>query len=206
MNGLSRLSLLALLASSVGRIRARTWLLLAAAGIVVLGLIVAAGIALLSWLWGQAPAAVDAGKRIAAEAAAQIEQAAPGLQDRLDQLAPRLREELSRWIPGLAPAPAQDVSGSDIGPVARYPGLVRSRFAREGQAVEVDFAGAAPLDAVLAHYVKGFTDAGYTQQVIAAAPDGERHRFVRERETFELALTRRPGGRIELQLKQFAES
>jgi hypothetical protein len=200
------LGLLALLASSVGRIRTRTWLLLGGAGIVVLGLIIAAGIALLSWLWGQAPAAVDAGKRLGGEAAAQVEQAAPGLWERLDQWAPGLREQLSRWIPGLAAAPAQDVSGTDIGPVPRYPGLVRSHFARAGNAVEVGFVGAAPFDAVLAHYVQGFAAAGYTQDVIAAAPDVERHLFRRERETFELTLTRRTGGLVELQMKQSAES
>lgn len=206
MNGLNRLGPLALLVSSVGRIRTCTWLLLGAAGIVVLGLIAAAGIALLSWLWSQAPAAVDAGKRLGGEAAAQVEQAAPGLWEQLDQWAPGLREQLSRWIPGPAPAPAQDVSGADIGPVPRYPDLVRSHFARTGNAVEVGFVGAAPFDAVLAHYVKGFAEAGYTQDVIAAAPDVEKHLFRREGETFELALTRRPGGRIELHLKQSARS
>ncbi|GMU45168.1 MAG: hypothetical protein AMXMBFR25_31540 [Lysobacterales bacterium] len=206
MNGVTKVGLLTLLASSLGRVRARTWLLLGAAGIVVLGLIVGAGIWLLSWLWGQAPAVVDAGKRLGGEAVTQVEQAAPGLWERLDQWAPGLREQLARWIPAVAPAaPAQDVSGADIGPVPRYPGLVRSHFAREGQTVEVGFVGAAQFDAVLAHYVKGFGAAGYAQQVVAATPDVERHRFAREREIFDLALTRRPGGHVELQLKQSAE-
>lgn len=206
MNGLNRLGLLALLASRVGRIRTRTWLIAGAVGVLLIGLLVAAAIALVSWLWGQAPAAVDAGKRLGSEAAAQVEQAAPGLWERLDQWAPGLREQAARWIPALARAPAQDVSGTDIGPVPRYAGLVRSRFARDGQTVEVGYTGAAPFDAVLAHYVQGFTAAGYSQEIVSAAPEGERHRFRRERETFELALSRRPGGRVELQLRQSAGS
>ena len=200
MNGLNRLGLLTLLASSIGRIRARTWLIAGAVGILLLGLAVAAAIALASWLWGQAPAVVDAGKRLGSETVAQVEQAAPGLWERLDQWAPGLREQVGRWIPALASTPAQDVSGTDIGPVPRYPGLVRSHYARVGQTVEVRYAGAAPFDAVLAHYVKGFAGAGYAQEIVSAAPDSEIHRFRIERETIELALTRRPGGRVELQM------
>lgn len=204
MNGMDRLgplAPLAPLASRLGRIRARSWVLVGVAGIVLIGVIAAAAVLLLSWLWGQAPAVIDAGKRLGGEAAAQVEQAAPGVRERVEQSVPGLREQLSRWIPALAPVPAQDVSGADIGPVARYPGLLRSRFLRDGQAVEVGFAGAAPFDAVLAHYVQGFAAAGYTQEIVAAAPDEERHRFVRDRKSFELALTRRPSGHVELQLK-----
>lgn len=201
MNGLNRMGPLAPLASRLGRIRTRSWVFVGVAGIVVIGVIAATAVLLLSWLWDQAPAAIDAGKRLGGEAAAQVEQAAPGVRERVEQSVPGLRDQLSRWIPALAPVPVQDVSGADIGPVARYPGLVRSQFVRDGQAVEVGFAGAAPFDAVLAHYVQGFAAAGYTQEIVAAAPDEERHRFVRERESFELALTRRPGGRVELQLK-----
>jgi hypothetical protein len=206
MSGLIRLGLLARLASSVGRIRTRTWLIAGAVGVLLIGLLVAASIALVSWLWSQAPAAVDAGKRLGGEAAAQVERAAPGLWQWLDQWAPGLREQAARWIPALARAPAQDVSGTDIGPVPRYAGLMRSRFVRDGPTIEVGYTGAAPFDAVLAHYVQGFTAAGYSQELVSATPDSERHRFHRGRETYELALTRRPGGRVELQLRQSAEA
>lgn len=200
MSGLNRLGLPATLASSAGRIQKRTWWLAGAAVFVVLALIVAAAIVLLSWFWGQAPTAVDAGKRLGGEAVARVEQVAPGISERLNHWAPGLREQLGRWIPAVAPAPAQDVSGTDIGPVPRYPGLVRSHFARDGQTVEVAFTGVAPFESVLAHYLQGFAAAGYSAEVMTAGADHERHRFRREPEAYEFALDRRPGGRVELRL------
>ena len=206
MNGLNRLGLLSPLAAWLGSIRIRTWLILGTAGFALLGLVVWAGIALLSWLWAQAPVVADAGKRLGGEAATQIEQAAPGLGDRLEQWVPGLRENVERWVPGLAKAPAQDVSGTDIGPVPRYPGLVRGHFSRDAGGVEVAYAGSAALDAVLAHYVKGFAADGFAHDVMVATADGERHRFRRGQETFELALARRAGGLIEVRLEQLASS
>jgi len=205
MMGLDKAGLANRAASGLGRIRTRTWLILGAALLAVTGLIVAAGIAALVWLWGQAPAAIDAGKRYGGAAVAQVEQATPGLWQWLDHWLPGVREQLQRWIPGLVP-PAQDVSGQDIGPVPRYPGLVRSHFARDAKAVEVRFVGSAAFDAVLGHYVKGFAAAGFKQQVLAATPEREAHRFVRERETFELTVLRAVGGRVEVQLKQILAS
>lgn len=63
--GLNKPWFLGQAASSPGNIRARTWLILGAVGLVIIGLIVWAGLALLSWLWAQAPAVTEAGKRLA---------------------------------------------------------------------------------------------------------------------------------------------
>lgn len=202
MNGLNKLGLLGAVGAGLGRVRARTWLILGGSLLLVMGLMVAAAIAVMAWLWAQAPAAIDAGKRVGGEAVAQVEQVAPGLLERLDQWLPGVREQLQRWIPGLAPAPAADVSGTDIGPVPRYPGLVRSHFARDAQQVEVRYVGRAEFAAVLAHYAKGFAGAGFKQEVLAATAEAESHRFVRAAETFELAVKRLAGGRVEVQLTQ----
>lgn len=191
MTGFDKYWFLARAASSLARIRARTWLILGAVALGVIGLLVWAGIAILSWLWGQAPAVTEAGKRLAGEAVTQIERVAPGV-----------KEQVRQWLPGLGEAvPASDVSGADIGPVPRYPGLARSHFVREGPAVEVRYTGRAAFDAVLAHYVQGFTAAGYAPEVISGAPEGEQHRFGRGREVIDLSLLRRPGGLVELGLK-----
>ncbi|MEO6264928.1 MAG: hypothetical protein ABIO58_08245 [Luteimonas sp.] len=177
--------------------------MLAAVALAVIGLLVWATIATLSWLWGQAPAVAGAGTRLAGEAVTQIEQAAPGLQDQLSQWVPALlKEPLERWVPGIVDgAPAGDVSGADVGPVSRYPGLVRSYFARDGQLSEVRYTGRAAAAAVLAHYVQGFTAAGYTQQVISAAPEGEQHRFERDQDVIVLSLLRQPHGLVDVRLK-----
>jgi len=202
MKRFNRLAWLSMQAWSLSRLSARTWLILGAVLLLVLGLMLAAAIAVLSWLWAQVPAIVDAGKRIGGDATAQIEQAAPGLWEQVDQWVPGLREQLAPWLPALAPTPEQDVSGTDIGPVPRFPGLVRSLFTREGATVQVTYTGVAAQDAVVAHYVRGFADAGFTQEILSARPDGESHRFQRAPETFELTITRQPGGRVSLTLKQ----
>jgi len=191
MSGVNKFQFLAQAASSLGNIRARTWLILGAVGLLILGLIAWAGITILSWLWGQAPTVSEAGKRLAGEAVTQIEQVAPGL-----------KKQVGRWLPGLSEElPVSDVSGTDIGPVPRYPGLVRSHFAREGQAAEVRYAGRAAFDMVLTHYVKGFAAADYVQEVVSATSEGEQHRFRRGQESIDLSLLRGQGGLLELRLK-----
>ena len=191
MNRVNKVGFPAQTAWSLGNIRMRTWLIVGAVGLLILGLLAWAGIAILFWLWGQAPGVSEAGKRLAGQAVTQIEQVAPGL-----------KEQVGQWLPGLGQAsPVSDVSGTDIGPVPRYPGLVRSHFAREGQALEVRYAGRAAFDTVLTHYVKGFAAANYAQEVLSATSEGEQHRFRRGQESIDLSLLRRPGGLLELRLK-----
>lgn len=176
---------------SLRNIRTRTWLILGAAGLLILGLMAWAGIAILFWLWGQAPSVSEAGKRLAGEAVTQIEQVAPGL-----------KAQVGQWLPGLGEAsPVSDVSGTDVGPVPRYPGLVRSHFAREGKSTEVRYAGRVAFDPVLTHYVKGFAAANYAQEVLSATSEGEQHLFRRGNESVDLTLLRGKGGLLELRLK-----
>ena len=203
MNGFDKPGLLAQVASSFKQIRARTWLILAAVMLALIGLLVWAGIALLSWLWTQGAAVTDAGKRFAGEAITQVEQVAPGLKDQAEQWLPAgVKEQAGKWLPGLGTdLPANDVSGSDAGPVSRFPGLVRSHFARDGQTVEVRYAGSAPFEAVFAHYVVGFAEAGYAQEVMSATTEGEQHRFSRGEESIDLSLLRQRSGQVEVRLK-----
>lgn len=201
VSGLNEFEPLTRAASSLGNLRARTWLILAAVGFGILGSLAWAGIAILSWLWAQAPAVTETGKRLAGGALTQVEQVAPGLKEQAGQWLPGVTEQVDRWLPGLAAdLPASDVSGTDVGPVPRYLGLVRSHFTRDGQAVEVRYAGRAAFDAVLAHYVQGFTAAGYLQEVMAATPEGEQHRFRHGEQAIDLSLLRRPGGQVQLRL------
>lgn len=194
---------LAQAASWLGNIRARTWLILGGIVLLIIGLIVWVGIALLSWMWAQAPAATEMGKRAVTEGATRIEQVAPDLKAQAERWLPGIQEQADRWLPGLGEAPpARDVSGTDLGPVPRFPGLVRSHYARDGETTEVRYAGRAGFDAALAHYVRGFAGAGCVQEVISATPDAERHQFQCDGESFDLALTRRPGGAIEVRLQQ----
>lgn len=203
---MNKLEFLARAASNLGNLGARTWLILAAVGFGILGLLAWAGIAILSWLLAQAPAVTEAGKRLAGGALTQVEQVAPELKEQAGQWLPGVTEQVDRWLPGLAAdLPVSDVSGTDVGPVPRYPGLVRSHFTRDGQAVEVRYAGRAAFDAVLAHYVQSFTAAGYLQEVMSATPEGEQHRFRHGQEAIDLSLLRRPGGQVEVHMKRLPQ-
>ena len=142
-------------ASSRGSLRARPWLMLAAVALALFGLLVWAGIAILSWLWAQGPVVTDAGKRLTDGALTQVEQVVPEFKEQAGQWLPAVTEQVDRWLPGVteqvdrwlpglaADLPASDVSGTDVSPVPRYPGLVRSYFVRGSQVVEVHYTGPA---------------------------------------------------------------
>ena len=182
-------------------IRTRTWLIFVAVALGFVALLFWAGMALLSWLWAEAPAMSEAGKRLAGGAITPFEQSAPGLKKEVEQWAPGVKQQLDRWLPGESEAlPANDVSGVDIGPVPRFPGLVRTYFARDAKTLEARYSGRASFEAVLKYYTQGFAAAWYTQEVITAAPEAEQHRFVRAGEAVDLTLTRRSDGRVELRL------
>ncbi len=145
-------------------------------------------------LWGQLPAATEAGKRLANEAMTQILQVAPGV-----------KEQVGQWVPGLVEEPpASDVSGVDVGPVPRFPGFVRSHFARGESTMEVRHFGRAAFDTVRAHYLHGFEAAGYAREVKEASLDAEHHRLTQNQESIDLMLLRQAGGRVEVRLKVLA--
>jgi hypothetical protein len=169
----------------------------------LVGMLVWAGIALLSWLWSQGQSVGENSKQLLGMAGTQIEQFAPAFSEQAGQWLPGLQDQVSQWATAVgASAPERDVSGVDIGPVERYPGLVRSGFSSEGQSVSASYSGRLPLASVLAHYVKGFTSAGYAQHVVSASAAAEHHQFVGGAEVFDLRLNRRTAGMLELTLTQ----
>ena len=189
------MNLLALLRHAAPRvfaIRKRTWIAIGAGLLVLLGLLAWAAVALMSWLWGQAPTVTEAGRRAAGAAMKQVEQVAPGV-----------KEQVAVWLPGVAQdqSAARDVSGPDIGPMARYPGLVRDYFTREGSIVEVHYAGRADFRAVLEYYARGFAAAGYRQEVIAASREAESHRYALGDDLIEFKLALKPRGQVQVELK-----
>lgn len=155
-----------------------------------LALSVWAVVALMSWMWSQLPAAVETGKRLSGETTAQIERVAPGLQ-----------EHVRQWVGIAEESPTSDVAGVDIGPVPRYPGLVRSFFARGDESLEVGYIGQAHVGLVRAHYVQGFAMAGYAGEVLKATADMEHHRFKNDAESIDLLLVIREQALVEISMK-----
>jgi len=177
------------LLSALGQIRVRTWVMLGGFMVGTLALAVWAVVGLMSWLWGQLPAAIEIGKRLSGETTAQIERVAPGLQ-----------EQVRQWVGIAEESPKSDVAGADIGPVPRYPGLVRSYFARAEETLEVGYTGRAPVGLVRAHYIQGFTMAGYAGEVLKATADMEHHRFKNGKESIDLLLFIREQALVEISM------
>lgn len=202
MSDLNKSIFLEQVVSRLRTIQARTWLMLSAVALGLIGLLVWAGIVVVSWLWAEMPVITEAGQRLTGEAITQVEQVAPELKAQVEQWAPGVKEQVDRWLPGESNTlPANDVGGADIGPVPRFPGLVRIYFTREEKTLQARYVGRARFDTVLAYYAQGFAAAGYTQEVITATPEAEQHRFRLDQASVDLTLTRRSGGRVELWLK-----
>ena len=188
------------LAPRLFQVRRRTWWLLGG-GLVLLfiGLIWAA-IALMGWFFGQvqswSAAAPAVTQETLASVQAQAERIVPGAREHLDkqlgELLPALKSPEKSW---------REVSGTDIGPVPRYPGLVRTYWHREGRQVNVHYEGRATLAAVIAHYTQGFAARGYAHEVRAATAEAETHAFTQGAQGYVVTLRALPQGVIAIDLE-----
>lgn len=178
--------------SRLARVRARTWMFLGLGVAAVLALLAWAAVAVLSWAWGQVPALAESGRQAAGAAMAQVEQVAPGLKTRLEPL-------LGDVGLGKAEAPAADVSGNDLAGVARYPGSARTYYARTAGRTELRYLGKGEIRAVLEHYTSQLAAAGYAHEVLAAAPEAERHRFAKAGGTLDFEIRKgKAAGTVEV--------
>ena len=166
------------------QVRRSTWIVAALSVLVLMGLMAWAAVALIGGLWGQArnlsETAPDIVRDATRAAVGQVEVIVPGVREKLGEFVPALKAE----------QPPRDVSGTDVGPVARYPGLTRDYWHREGREITVRYHGAADYAAVLDHYVKGFAAQGYRQNLLSASPDTERHEYLKDADRVGFTLAR----------------
>jgi len=173
------------------QVRRRTWIAVGVGLLVLFGLLIWAALALIGWFFGQAQGWMGAAPEAARGAMEQVEQVVPGV-----------REKLGEFVPGLKPAqPLRDVSGTDVGPVARYPGLARTYWQREGKQVTIEYAGEADYAAVLDHYARGFAAQGYAQSVQSATLSAETHEYTKGRERMTLTITQQPKGGVSARIE-----
>lgn len=174
------------------QVRRSTWIAAGVGFLVLLALMLWAAVALVGALWGQARNLSDAAPDIVRDATraavGQVEVIVPGMREKLGEIVPALKAE----------QPRRDVSGTDVGPVARYPGLTRDYWHREGREITVRYEGAADYVAVLDHYVKGFADQGYRQNLLSAASDAERHEYIKDADRVGFVLARNPKGEVKV--------
>lgn len=172
------------------QVRRTTWVAVGVGLLVLSGLLIWAAVALIGGLWEQA-------RNLAGTAP----EAVRGVIGQVEQVVPGAREKLGEFLPALKPGePPRDVSGTDLGPVARYPGLPRSHWHRDGRELTVRYEGQADYASVLDHYVKGFAAQGYAQSVLAATPESERHEYLKGVDRVQFALVQKPKGGLKISI------
>ena len=169
------------LLARVFSISRRTWIFLAATLVLLMALAIWATISAASWLLGIARDGVNAVPEAMRAASSQVEQVIPGIQEKLAVLLPALTPE----------AKPREVSGTDPGPVARFPGLARVQWQRDDQETRVRYEGKVDFAGLLEHYVHGFTVQGYRHRLLSASTAEERHEFIKDGEQFAFVFSRR---------------
>ena len=218
------LTYVAQFAPGLFRVRRSTWITVGVGLLVFLGFLIWAAMALIGWLWGQtqtlAGAAPDAVRGTARGVVSRVEEFVPGARAVLDQVAasvPDARGALGRvteQLPGASEllvgilaaskpeAPLQrDVSGQDLGPVARFPGLARTQWQRAAEGAVVDYEGKADYVKVLDYYAKGFVSAGFEQTVQSSTLEAETHQYTKNRERLTLKIAQKPKGLVGVRIE-----
>lgn len=204
MNKLGLLALAAQTAPKVFQVRLRTWVLLGLGILSLLALLLWAIIALMGWFFSQVEIWNAAAPKAARDALATVER-------QVEQVVPGAREKVAAGLGELAPIlksgdrPQRDVSGQDIAPVARYPGLTRTSWHREGRQVTVQYEGRADFAAVLGHYVQGFTALGFTQDLQSATPEAETHAWIKGKQRYLAKIAGAPKDRVSVQIETTLE-
>ena len=197
MNKLGAIGLAASLAPSFLNIRRNTWIGIGIGLLVLFGLLIWAAFALIGWGLGQAQ-----------NIAAGVPDAAKGVMQQAESMLPGVREKIGAVIPAMKsepPAdatPQRDVSGSDIAPVARYQGLVRTQWQRDGALAAVSYEGQADYGAVLDHYAKGFAAQGFVQTVQSASPEAELHDYTKGSEQMRVNIVKKSGGHVGVRIER----
>lgn len=182
---INKLGILASAAQAVPglfQVRRRTWMGIGAGLLALFGLLIWAAVTLMAWLWGQTQGWMDKAPEAARGALAQVEQVIPGAS-----------ETLGHFVPVLTPLakPQRDVSGTDLGPVARYPGLARTDWQRWGKQVAIEYEGEADYAKVLDYYVTSLAAQGFAQVVQSASRTTETHEFTKGGERIVLTIAQK---------------
>ena len=211
------LTYVAQFAPGLFRGRRSTWIAVGVGLLVLFGALIWAAMALIGWLWGQtqnlAGAAPDAVRGTTRDVVSRVEEFVPGARAVLNQVVasvPDARETLGRvteqlpvaseFLDGILPArkpdaPLQrDVSGQDLGPVARFPGLARTQWQRTAEGATVDYEGKVDYVKVLDYYAKGFVSAGFEQAVQSSTLEAETHEYTKTSERITLKIAKKTKG------------
>lgn len=173
------------------RVSRRTWIVVGVGLLALFGLLIWVAVALIGWFFGQAQGWVGAAPEATRRVVAQAEHVVPGA-----------REKLGDLVPGFKPAaPQRDVSGSDLGPVVRYPGFTRTYWNRESERVTIGYQGQADYAKVIDHYAGGFAANGYVRNVQTATLSAETLVFTKDEERFSIKIEKLPTGVVSVYIE-----
>ena len=148
----------------------------------------------------QALAAISETKQaltaLAAPAMSEANQTLDSLTAGKQALAALIPSVLATQIPAI-----REVSGSDLGPVPRYPGMQRTRWEQSGSKAVVEFEGSANFVGVLEHYRGGMAKLGYSEAVRAASAKRESHVYTLGGEQIQMELSQLPAGRVKVRIE-----
>lgn len=190
MKPLGILALAAQFASRFLQIGRGAWLAIGLGLLTLLVLLIWAAVSLFGWMWGQGKSLTESAPEAVRIISSQVEQVVPGARQVLGDLMPALKPE----------PPLRDVSGTDIGPVLRYPGLTRTAWQRDGREITAGYEGHADYVVVLEHYVQAFAAQGYAQNVVSATPEGEAHDYRKGDDRVRFKIASLPQGKIKVSI------
>lgn len=182
------------------QVRRSTWIGVGVGLMVLAGLLIWAAISLMGWFFGQVQGWSATAPETAQNALATVER-------QVEQVVPGAREKISEYVPLFKPEGRlqRDVSGTDFAPVARYPGLVRTYWVREGRQVTVHYEGRADFALVLDHYIQGFASLGYTQNLQSASPESETHAWMKGKQHYLAKIIAEPKGMVSVHIETTLE-
>ena len=214
------LTYVAQFAPGLFRVHRSTWITVGAGLLVFLGFLIWAAMALIGWLWSQTQNLAGATPDAVRGVVRQVEEFVPGARAMLDQAVAsvpdprgalgRATEQLpgaSELLGGILPASKpdallqRDVSGQDLGPVARFPGLARTQWQRTAEGAAVDYEGKADYVKALDYYARGFVSAGFEQAVQSSTLEAETHEYTKNRERLTLKIAQKPKGLIGVRIE-----
>ncbi|MBX9902114.1 MAG: hypothetical protein K2Y28_15160 [Burkholderiaceae bacterium] len=197
MNVKTLLMAAAAYAPRVMQISRKTWLLIGGTLLLILVLLTWLVFASAQWLFHQGR-----------DAAHEIVNHAPGISQavigQVENVAPGAKEKLAGVLDGLAiktTAP-REVGGTDIAPVPRFAGLVRTAWDKSGSA---HYEGKADMTQMLAHYNKEFTQQDFIETKISSTQESEVLEYIKNQERYRLTSMQKSASLVQLKMEKLQE-
>jgi hypothetical protein len=196
MNGQNPLQLASSLMSRLFQISKRTWYWIAASVFVLIALIIWALVVASQWLFQQGHQSVNDLAKHAPAIKELVVGHAEGLAPGSKQVVDGVLEKLS-----LSKVPKREVSGTDIVPVPRYPGLIRTSWDQSGVA---EYEGSAAFNTVREHYSQGLIALGFSEVSISTTQESEVHEYRKNAEHFRITTAQKSTSMLHIRIEKLA--